>query len=87
MCPQRTDFDIDIIFTYSKIRRCNQMGCKISKTELPRNYYREMDVYISAYEKEYAEGKKEGKADERQADPITSTLFQLMRLRFHQIQI
>ena len=45
---------------------------------MPRNYYREMDAYISAYEKEYAEGKKEGKADERNADPITSTLFQLI---------
>ena len=73
--------EILILTSFSHIRKYDdaiKWAAKVSKTELPRNYYREMDAYISAYEKEYAEGKKEGKADERNADPITSTLFQLI---------
>ena len=59
--------EILLLTSFSHIRKYDdaiKWAAKVS-TELPRNYYREMDAYISAYEKEYAEGKKEGKADER----------------------
>ena len=67
--------------SFSHIRKYDdaiKWAAKISKVVLPRYYYSEMDAFISSYQKEYAEGKKNGKVDERDADPITSTLFQMI---------
>ena len=40
--------------------------------------YREMREFIEAYKKEHKVAKKEGRTDEQEADPITSTLFMLI---------
>ena len=45
---------------------------------LPSSYYREMREFIEAYKKEHKVAKKEGRTDEQEADPITSTLFMLI---------
>ena len=45
---------------------------------LPSDYYREMREFIEAYKKEHKVAKKEGRTDEQEADPITSTLFMLI---------
>jgi hypothetical protein len=34
-----------------------------------------MEAFINAYKKEHKTAKKEGRTDEQEADPITSTLF------------
>ena len=44
---------------------------------LPSQYYREMEIFIQAYKKEHKEAQKEGRTEEQEADPITSTLYNL----------
>ena len=54
-------------------------GAKIKGQTLPRVYFQEIsEKFIPAYKKEYASKKKEGKTDERDADPICCTLFQMI---------
>jgi len=53
-------------------------GAKKAGKRLPQAYYEGMEQYIKAYKKEAASAKKEGKLDEREADPISLTLFMNM---------
>ena len=54
-------------------------GAKVRGLALPRVYFQEIsEKFIPAYKKEYASKKKEGKTDERDADPICCTLFQMI---------
>ena len=39
-----------------------------------------MEAYITSYQKEYKQAQKEGRTDEKEADPITSSLFHLICL-------
>jgi len=54
-------------------------GAKVKGKTLPRAYFQEIsEKFIPAYKKEFASKKKEGKTDERDADPICCTLFQMI---------
>ena len=55
-------------------------GCLRAGEQLPSSYYQEMHEFIQAYKKEHKVAKKEGRTDEQEADPITSTLFMLILL-------
>ena len=55
-------------------------GSLRAKQPLPSEYYREMEVFIQSYKKEHKVAKKEGRTDEQEADPISSTLFRLICL-------
>ena len=50
-------------------------GAKKAKTPLPVSYYTEMDGFLTSFRKETAEAKKDGMLDEKEADPISWTLF------------
>jgi hypothetical protein len=53
-------------------------GAKIAGERLPQQFYVEFETFIASYKKEYAEAKKEGKVDEKAADPVNASLFTLI---------
>ena len=53
-------------------------GAKSVRQSLPVSYYREMELYLSAFKKETAEAKQDGQLDEQEADPIPRSLFRLI---------
>lgn len=53
-------------------------GAKKAGQRLPQSYFEETERFFNAYKKEAAAAKKEGNLDEREADPISWTLFLAM---------
>ena len=53
-------------------------GAIIAGERLPQQFYVEFETFIASYKKEYAEAKKEGKVDEKAADPVNASLFTLI---------
>lgn len=49
-------------------------GAKQAQKRLPQSYYEEIEKYLDAFKKETATAKKDGKLDEKDADPISWTL-------------
>lgn len=63
---------------FSNIRKYHDAilhGAKCANVRLPREYYEEINKFLDAYKKETRQGRKEGKLDEREADPISKSLF------------
>ena len=50
----------------------------VSNRRLSTQFYAEMDKFMACYKKEFADQKKNGNVDEREADAISSTLFKLV---------
>ena len=50
-------------------------GALHAEQALPSSYYSKMEGFILSYGKEHKQVQKEGRTDEQEADPITSTLF------------
>ncbi|KAL7523497.1 hypothetical protein ACHAWF_002320 [Thalassiosira exigua] len=53
-------------------------GSQRAGQPLPSSYYRDMEMFITAYKKEFKAAQKDGRTDEQEADPITATLFCLI---------
>ncbi len=53
-------------------------GSLVSNRRLSTHFYTEMDKFMACYKKEFADQKKKGNVDEREADAISSTLFKLI---------
>ena len=64
----------------SKYNDAIKWGSLRAGEPLPSSYYRDMDEFIQSYKKEHKEAQKDGRTDEQEADPITSTLFQMICL-------
>ena len=65
----------------SDIKKYNdavKWGAAIANERLPTAYYEEMDAFVNAYKKEFADAAKDGNVDSREADPINSNLFMLI---------
>ncbi|KAL9181723.1 hypothetical protein ACHAXT_012066 [Thalassiosira profunda] len=70
-----------LMHSFSHIRKYDdaiKWGAAMAGARLSQTYYSEMDRFLSAYRKEYTAAKKEGKVDEKDADPITISLFSLI---------
>ena len=60
------------------IKKCDdaiKWGSVWAGQPLPSSYYRQMDVFIQAYKKEYKSAQKDGRTDEQEAGPIVASLF------------
>jgi hypothetical protein len=67
-----------ILSSVSDIKKYNdaiKWGALRVEQALPSNYYRKIEGFILTYRKEHKQAQKEGRTDEQEADPITSTLF------------
>ena len=53
-------------------------GAKILEERLPTQFFSEMDKYLAAYKKEWAQAKKKGQAEDVGADPIPFSIYQLI---------
>jgi hypothetical protein len=51
-------------------------GAKSANQRLPMSYFEEIDTFLGAFRKETTAAKKEGMLDEKDADPISRTLFE-----------
>lgn len=55
-------------------------GAKRAGQALPSSYYTQIEAFILSYKKEHQQAQKEGRTDEQEADPISSTLFRMICL-------
>ena len=53
-------------------------GSTQAKSPLPSSFYREIDTFLKSFKKESKKAAKEGLLDEREADPISWTFFNLI---------
>ena len=53
-------------------------GSRQAKCPLPSTFYNEMDRFLRSFKKETKKAAKDGLLDEKEADPISWTLFQLI---------
>ena len=75
------DGEIKLLHSFSHIRKYDdaiKWAAGLAKSLLSEKYYTEMDKFINAYRKEFQAAKKEGKVEERDADPITVTLYRMI---------
>ena len=54
------------------------MGLNSSSTPLPSSFCREIVTFLKSFKKESKKAAKEGLLDEREADPISWTFFNLI---------
>ena len=59
----------------SKYGDAIKWGATMAGEVLPTEFHVEFESFITSYKKEYSEAKKEGKVDEKAADPINAGLF------------
>eukprot|EP00984_Skeletonema_dohrnii_P035311 scaffold34937_cov255-Skeletonema_dohrnii-CCMP3373.AAC.1 len=62
----------------SKYGDAIKWGATTAGEVLPTEFHVEFESFIASYKKEYSEAKKEGKVDEKAADPINAGLFALI---------
>ncbi len=62
----------------SKFFDAIKWGSMVSNCRLSTQFYAEMDKFMACYKKEFADQKKKGNVDEREADAVSSTLFKLI---------
>jgi hypothetical protein len=70
-----------IMSSNSDIKKYNdaiKWGAKRAGQALPSSFYAQMESFILSYKKEHQQAQKEGRTDEQEADPITSTLFRMI---------
>lgn len=70
-----------ILSSNSDIKKYNdaiKWGAKRAGQALPSSYYAQIESFILSYKKEHQQAQKEGRTDEQEADPITSTLFRMI---------
>ena len=68
-------------YSFSHMRKIHDailFGARTVKKNLPSDYYTEMESFLQSFKKETAKAKKEGNLDEKQADPISFTLYRLI---------
>jgi hypothetical protein len=53
-------------------------GANVAGERLPVSFYKEMDMYLASYKKLFIKAKKEGEVDEKEADPIPVSLYQMI---------
>ena len=69
------------IYSNSNIRKYKDAilwGSKQASSPLPSSFYDELEKFLKAFKKETKVAAKEGMLDEREADPISWTLFNLI---------
>ena len=62
----------------SKFYDAIKWGSVLANQRLSTNFYSKLDTFLAAYKREYADQKKEGNVDEREADAISSTLLTML---------
>ena len=62
----------------SKFYDAIKWGCGLTSQRLSTNFYTEMENFLKSYKKDYTAEKKKGNVDEKEADAISSPLFQLL---------
>jgi hypothetical protein len=62
----------------SKFYEAIKYGSRVSNKLLSIEFYSKVDTFLFCYKKEFAEAKKEGNTDKKEADAINSTLFKLL---------
>ena len=70
-----------IMSSTSDIKKYNdaiKWGAKRAGQSLPSSYYTQIESFILSYKKEHQQAQKEGRTDDQEADPITSTLFRMI---------
>ena len=50
----------------------------MANQRLSTTFYSKLDTFLAAYKREFADQKKKGNVDEREADAISSTLFTML---------
>jgi hypothetical protein len=71
----------DKIFCYNKMKKINDavlFGARTVKQVLSSSCYSEMDSFIASFKKEIADACCHGNVDEKKADPISFSLFQMI---------
>jgi hypothetical protein len=53
-------------------------GANVSGERLPISFFEEFDKFLGSYKKIFVKAKKEGDVDEREADPIPVSLYQMI---------
>ena len=53
-------------------------GANVSGERLPISFYEEFDKFLGSYKKIFIKAKKDGDVDEREADPIPVSLYQMI---------
>ena len=53
-------------------------GSSIANVPLPRSFYREIEVYLTAFKKKVVSARKKGEVDDTGADPIPEQLYELL---------
>ena len=64
-----------------KYRDAVLWGSKMAGTPLPISFFDDMNIYIGAYSKKYAQARKKGDVDEYSTDPIPLPVYQLLLKR------
>jgi hypothetical protein len=67
-----------LVYDISKYNIAIKFGAGVAKQHLPTEYHERMDKLMAAYKKEHTAAKKDGNVDEREADPINTSLFTLI---------
>jgi hypothetical protein len=62
----------------SKFYDAIKWGSVLANQRLSTNFYSKVDTFLAAYKREFADQKKKGNVDEREADAISSTLFTML---------
>jgi len=57
----------------SKFFDAIKWGSMVSNRRLSTHFYAEMEKFMACYKKEFADQKKKGNVDEREADAVSST--------------
>ena len=62
----------------SKFYDAIKWGSVLANQRLSTNFYSKVDTFLAAYKREFADQKKKGNVDEREADAISSTLLTML---------
>ena len=71
----------EMISSHGHVRKFDdaiKFGSARAKQPLPMQYHAKVKNVLTLYKKDYAEAKKNGNVDEKEADTISSSLFRLM---------
>jgi hypothetical protein len=61
-----------------KYRDCVVWGAKMAGEQLPSSFFEDMETYLTAYKKKFAQAKKLGNVDEYSTDPIPTPVYRFL---------
>ncbi len=81
MAANKTKPGSEKLFSFTHMRKTHNavlFGASTVKQILSSQYYVDMDSFLPSFKKEAADARSRGNVDEKSADPISFTLYQII---------